>query len=500
MNSRSLSIAFSFLFWTISFYGQNTEELKNIGIRSDAYVHRWRRLPDGGAVVLHYKGDTAMDKNNCPVSAYTYAGWSHLTRFDSLGNILWQHIGMAWNSMYTSDVASNGDVLVVGGIGQQYVHRYGSNGVLKYKLPINDGTYMLIRCDYAGNYYLYANVVYTFEYNGFTVTNTNTNNSATHFLIKIGPDDKVHWCRKAAVPVGYRPNFVIDHNNDIILEGEQAIWKLDSDGKTIWSQSLTGDFQSDLRCDAFNNLYSLYLFCDTFSIGSTQFVEHTAPNVDCGDWLVVKRDPSGKIDWITRISGGWSREHVNGFDVSPHGYCFIAGDLNNTYDVGSDSLVRPTVFGAVQYFARLNLQGKLDWHTTAQGSVPFNICALENESVFFTGWFDHFTIDGDTINSCGGWNYFLMKKKFSSEITGLEEPKQTLNWSLSPNPTTKFLHCSYDLADRPEKYRIVDLTGREVSGGELTGSAIETALQSGLYIVQLSNEHSTQSFRIVVSN
>jgi hypothetical protein len=500
MRSGSIFFLFTFLLSEFCFYGQNTQVLKNIGVSSDAYVHTWRRTSDGGAVALHYKGDTAMDNNNCPILANNYAGWSHLTRFDSLGNVVWQHRGSAWNAMYTADVAPNGDVLVVGGVGQQYVHRYGSNGILKYKLPINDGTYMLIRCDYAGNYYLYANINYTFEYNGFSLTNTNTNNTASHFLIKVGPDDKVIWYKEPSIPLGYRPNFVIDHNNEIILEGEQAILKLDPDGNTLWSESISGDVHSELRCDAFNNLYSLYLFCGTFSLGTLQFTESTPPNIDCGDWLVVKRLPNGKIDWITRISGGSSREGVGGFDVSPHGYCFFAGALNGTYRVGNDSLVLPNLFGGAQYFARLDLQGKLTWYTTAQGAYPSYICALENESVFFTGSFDKFKIDGDSISSCGGWNYFLLKKEFQSVLTGLVDAQKPSSWRVGPIPATSFLNCTYDPNDPPERYRIIDLTGQEITVGTVYADPIYFTLKAGLYIIQLSNERVVQSYRIAITD
>jgi PKD repeat protein len=73
-------------------------------------------------------------------------------------------------------------------------------------------------------------------------------------------------------------------------------------------------------------------------------------------------------------------------------------------------------------------------------------------------------------------------------VTSIEEHSQA-QWTLFPNPAENEIRISSSEMLQGKQYRILDVTGRVIESGTLTGTQLNVAgLQNGMYILQIEND------------
>ncbi len=113
----------------------------------------------------------------------------------------------------------------------------------------------------------------------------------------------------------------------------------------------------DISADVQGNTYSVGVFKDTITFGSTQLL--ATQGTIKAEVFVVKYDPSGNVLWAIQSTGG-SNPEGNGIYVDNSGNCYITGKFQNTIHFGGVSITSGNAFGAM-YVAKIDANGTAQW-------------------------------------------------------------------------------------------------------------------------------------------
>lgn len=130
-----------------------------------------------------------------------------------------------------------------------------------------------------------------------------------------------------------------------------------------WSWAESSDTEGsdktgyDISADPQGNTYSVGIFKDTITFGSTQLFATQGTNK--AEVFVVKYDPSGNVLWAVQSTGG-SNPSANGIYVDNGGTCYITGRFQNTIDFGGISQTSANAFGAM-FIVAIDANGTAQW-------------------------------------------------------------------------------------------------------------------------------------------
>ncbi len=114
----------------------------------------------------------------------------------------------------------------------------------------------------------------------------------------------------------------------------------------------------DISADSQANTYSVGVFKDTITFGSTQLFA-TQGTVK-GEVFVVKYDNSGNVVWAIQSTGG-SNPQANGIYTDVNGNSYITGGFQNTISFGGISETSTNTFGHAIFVAKIDANGTPQW-------------------------------------------------------------------------------------------------------------------------------------------
>jgi Secretion system C-terminal sorting domain len=330
-----------------------------------------------------------------------------LTKYDSLGNMIWAR--KAANSIYSYGTCVSTDKW-----GNSYATGYSVGGV-----PITFGN--------------------------ITITNVNSSSEAA-FIVKYDTHGNVLWAKSLggidAFGFDLAVNNAIDEQGNVFIvaafestNSPNFLIKLDSAGNLIWQKSLVGPtymFDApDLCTDAVGNCYVTGIF--GVSTSSITFGTNTLNGIG-GDIFVVKYDPAGNVIWAKNDGDGgllFSRPSIS-TDNSQNVY--VSGTLYSTEatfgTVFMDNTLGNSTYDA--WLVKYNSLGQLSWAKQI-GNPSFDelIYCHKTDSLGFTylaGQFSYQTTFGN-VNLSSSNNVDIFVAKYAPSGTAIWAQKASGNGS-----------------------------------------------------------------------
>lgn len=164
-------------------------------------------------------------------------------------------------------------------------------------------------------------------------------------------------------------------------------------------------------------------------------------------------------------------------------------DENNIFGLLNRYQHGYTAAGKLKWMARFTREGS-EWHKADSIVLAFN----GNETDTSYGYISQDGTDWDTEAS--------MRFTFTEEQepVGLNEHKNTLAFSLYPNPARGVLYIGTEKAATIDRVSISDLTGRQLAvHTQVSGSIDVSALKAGIYLVQVQSGQQSAVKKLVIN-
>ncbi|MBD3635720.1 MAG: SBBP repeat-containing protein [Crocinitomicaceae bacterium] len=297
-------------------------------------------------------------------------------------------------------------------------------------------------------------------------------------------------------------NFISEGNSDMYIQ------KLDSSGNLDWAKVVGHHYTVKgyaIDVDQNSNVLITGSFFDTVDFN---------PGVDVdllyGDMMSIfalKLDSSGEYVWAKNMCS--KNVYTNGHNIvsDNSGNVVVVGQFIDTVDFDPNGGVHELICdgGYDAFIQKLDENGNLLWAERYGGfghDIIRGVAFGPSGNIFLAGTFqsqvDVQTVSGNNQIIANGWNdVFVMKIAGTSSI--YEQEIETLK--IYPNPTTGLFNVELPSGLEAGHLSIFNLQGQQISSISLQGEKnIELSiidLPSGLYYLQVENDHYREIFRII---
>jgi hypothetical protein len=264
--------------------------------------------------------------------------------------------------------------------------------------------------------------------------------------------------------------------------------KYNSNGVLQWARQGGGsgnDVGAGIRIDGSGNSYVTGWFTggasfDTVNVNSISGSE---------DIFIAKYNPSGTILWVKPF-GGAGNDEGWAVNVDVNGNIYASGSIEGTATFQNDTI--NSAGNKDIFIVRLDPSGSLQWVTRAggPGEDKGEGIAIDNTNgyVYVSGWFsDSSRFQSIELKSAGGNDAFVCKL---DNLVGLTEKHQNRNrLSVYPNPASDQVTLSFPSEEKINSIFITDLAGRLVAEHPVSPlSKIQTIgiknLPAGIYFIK----------------
>jgi len=159
-----------------------------------------------------------------------------------------------------------------------------------------------------------------------------------------------------------------DNGNVTGFKGEDDIWllRIDASGNLLWEKTYGSTLQDDAMSIACTADHGFII--SGFTYGSDDDVPFHYGNSSTADWLVVKTDSMGNVQW-SRDLGGTGDEGQNGSVLAADDGYYLLSYSNSTDYNCTDSFWHPGVnTGNDYYVLKLDTAGNVLWDSSYGGS------------------------------------------------------------------------------------------------------------------------------------
>jgi hypothetical protein len=319
-----------------------------------------------------------------------------LTKYDSLGNVLWAKsaVGSGDDISYSVATDVSGNVYITGWFYSPTI-TFGN-----YTLT-NKGRYniFLAKYDSFGNVQ-WAKSVESYAYDDAESVSTDKNGNV-YITGRFGGADIIFG--KDTLTTGYCNNVYIA--------------KYDGSGKILWARSavtssgeLGDNVGNSIATDSEGNAYITgYFDAPTITFGNYKLTNTTSANSNI---FLAKYDKSGNVKWA-RKAIGYNDEYASGVATDTEGNVYITGDfIGSSITFGSCNL---TVVGSQNSFlVKYDSLGNALWVRGAKGSDAnwaTSVATDKSNNVYITGefWSNYIRFGSYIFNNLGMYDIFLVK-------------------------------------------------------------------------------------------
>lgn len=335
--------------------------------------------------------------------------------------------------------------------------------------------------------------------------------------------------------------------------GDAWILKIDNEGEIIWDKSLGGNNIEEAN-DIIQTADGGYIMTG-FTFSNNGHVSGNHGLFDC--WL-VKLDTDGNITWQKTLGGSFD-DRGTSIKQTPEGGYILAGiTSSNDGDVTGFHGTPGLLFNFDFWAIKLDATGNITWSKVFGGTdsdQAYSICPAEDGGYVLAGLSR--SNNGDVSGNHGGYDYWVIKidaggnliwqkamggtgddnayaadnttdngfvifgsaaSPNNGDVTGSYYPSSDLwlvklegyeiagthanafsNISLYPNPATNNL--TINNLQNGAGIKITDVSGKIVytSKGADTANLDISGLQSGIYMVTMSNGKATETKKLVIN-
>lgn len=184
--------------------------------------------------------------------------------------------------------------------------------------------------------------------------------------------------------------YTASYDGDIpLMRGAQDIWllKLDSHGNIIW-QKTYGSSSSDIPFSFTTTSDGGFLIA-AGSMGSDYDVPfHYGAQIDM-DWLVIKTDSLGDLEWSRTLGGTNFEGRAGSIFEADGGYYLVSHSNSSDYDCNDSSWHNTAHSDMDYYMLKLDLSGNVLWSKSYGGSdfdqVSYAMWDERDSSIVITG-------------------------------------------------------------------------------------------------------------------
>lgn len=405
-----------------------------------------------------------------------------LTKYDSLGNVVWAKSagGNNWEEAYNVATDSSGNVYITGRFGSTslafgstilnntgsvdiFVAKYDSNGNPQWAKSatgsFGDSGHN-IACDATGNVYITGNYgSTTLNIGGVTLLNDTT-----------------------------------DQSPDVFIS------KYDSNGNVIWAKSINGkgrDEGTGITTDLTGNVYVTGFFrSDSLKVGPYDLINS---NAGTDDIFIAKYDSTGNEQWAKSFGGSgydWPEE----IKADPYGNLLVAGEFTSPA-LGFGSTILNNWGNNDAFLTNYDLNGNVNW-AKGFGGTGSDVCwglGFSNSDIYLTGYFSSTSASfgSITLSTNGGADMYLTKLSLA---TGIEEFNLNNYLTAYPNPSYGNMELSFKENILKGNIYIFNSTGSLVYSDEFNGNqkSIPSKFSHGVYFVKVSNSEKTWTSKFLI--
>ena len=480
----------------------------------------------------------------------SFDGDVFLTKYDSIGNVLWAQRGAGSFGEFITGVVTDsfGNVLISG----------------HFTSP-------------------------TVTFGQLTLTNSNSSSSDDIFLVKYDSNGNVIWAKKyGGNGDDIANNLAYDNANKICLTGtfdgtsmvfgsdtlynggayDMFVVELDTSGNPIWARSATGvrsENGLDVFIDKSGEVVVAGVFSSTTSTFDTILINNTSIPYNW-DIFLAKYNSNGDLSWV-KHSGGAAAEWSQGVVVDTNGNIYLTGtfenpsitfdtiSINNSgpgsrevfltkYNATGNALWTKSIAGinndevnsifiddsgyvyltggylsanliidtitlisngnSDAYIAKFNNSGNVAWakRIASNGYDEGTAMTIDaKNNLYITGnfWNASLTIDSITLPNHGNGDAFFAKFIQEEIITQIEEPENQNLFSIYPNPSNRKINISTKETQTNYTIDIFNILGKNIFTHyyETPNEVIDCELKSGIYFVVLTIENTRSTIKFI---
>jgi hypothetical protein len=451
-----------------------------------------------------------------------------LAKYDASGNVLWAKSfgGTSSDDGHSVALDASGNVYVAGGffdttliIGSDTLSNKGILDAFLAKLDASgdvlwakstggtdyDMMYS-VAVDVLGNAYVTGGFqIPTTKLDSSSLTNTASNYK---FLAKYDASGNVLWAksvggigsatgesvwldasRNAYVTGSFSSPGITLGSYTLTSAGENDIFlaKYDTSGNVLWAKSAGGTKTEANVSIGLDDSGNAFVTGDSSSPSIT-FDSITLTNTGWRSGFLTKYDANGNVLWAELTAGIYDGFH-KAIAVDGTGNAFVTSTpISFINTLGSSTL---TDTGSYDVFlTKYDASGNILWERSDGGiSSDFgSSVALDvSGNVYVAGYFSSPTITfgSDTLTNVGSDDVFLAKL---SNLTGINELKNSLNIFIYPNPATDKITIDASQTPTPSQLSIISVSGLQVLTRQFTKPQTQIdicTLPNGIYFVRL---------------
>lgn len=332
------------------------------------------------------------------------------------------------------------------------------------------------------------------------------------FLMKLDADGNVHWVRNgggdehdiaSAVAVDRTNGMVYlvgDYYEQAEFDGEilesvgssdMFIAQFDEDGNQMWVKT-NGGTNVDVSTGVGVDLNNMVYVCGYYQL-TTVFQNHTATALGYNDVFLSQFDSEGNCMWLSS-AGSNALDNCLGMDVAWDGTTYLTGMFDsemfaddvsfegNGYDI---FILSYDSSGEVKYGRKAG---------AASSDFGMAACLGPDQSLYISGYYFFYAdFDATTIGIAENGDGFIAKMTDILDVNATETKKsECLKYDVLNN-CIRLNACA-----EGETWKLMDLLGRELDSGLITGDCVPLGPSStSVNVFQLSGRSGTWSIPIL---
>ena len=295
-------------------------------------------------------------------------------------------------------------------------------------------------------------------------------------------------------------SFTLINNNPGLSDA--FLVKYDSGGNVLWAKDIGGqsdDMAMGVATDTSGNLYMTGWFrSQTLNLGS---VILTGTGYE--DMFLAKYTADGNIVWA-KSSGGKSEVMAGSVAVNGSGCPLVVGFFFNTALVlGSDTLTNAG--RSDTFIAKYDTGGNVLWANSVggTGNDEGSSIALDiSGNIYIAGWFNSpgLAFGTTTLTGTGNDTTFTMFLAKSGHGAGIDNLRNSLNISFSPNPAAEKITIEIPGIRARGQLSISNLNGQELITLQLIQPKTQidiSSLPDGVYFARLTSDKSVVTGKFI---
>ncbi|MEI6764894.1 MAG: SBBP repeat-containing protein [Bacteroidota bacterium] len=359
------------------------------------------------------------------------------------------------------------------------------------------------------------------SFGAFPLINSGGGNSDL-FIAKYDSAGTALWARSADGTVGSAEtskSIAIDKTGNCYITGStnaDSLWfdtfllkkvtnfnmyfaKFAPDGSALWAirSAGTGDSQGNtVTVDGESNCYLAGSFKNNITFGDT-----TLTSAGYRDVFIVKYDADTNVQWA-RAAGGSADDEGSVVATDKLGYSYLTGYFkSDSISFGTWPLANNGSGFSDIFITEYEPNGTIAWAKSIGGATndtPNDIAPDESRNFIIAASFGSTAITiGDTTLYNAGTVDVLVAKSGNTPASGIAEAVAQSGTIIYPNPASDFIVVS---SDQNSTIEIMNMQGQVIKTvnskmGETRISVSE--FPAGIYLVNIRNDNSFQTFKLI---